>query len=64
LLLLSVTEIILSVTNEEDSADDGSCIDLARYMTEVIEAGPDMELLATGPLTAGSLRTEDFRCAG
>ena len=31
-------------------------IDLARYMEQVIEASPDMELLATGPLTAVCFR--------
>jgi aromatic-L-amino-acid/L-tryptophan decarboxylase len=31
-------------------------IDLARYMEEIIEASPDMELLATGPLTAVCFR--------
>jgi clorobiocin/coumermycin A biosynthesis protein CloN6/CouN6 len=31
-------------------------IDLARYMEKVIEASPDMELLATGPLTAVCFR--------
>ena len=31
-------------------------IDLARYMEEVIEASPDLELLATGPLTAVCFR--------
>lgn len=31
-------------------------IDLARYLEEVIEASPDLELLATGPLTAVCFR--------
>ncbi|HYZ56052.1 MAG TPA: aminotransferase class I/II-fold pyridoxal phosphate-dependent enzyme [Streptosporangiaceae bacterium] len=31
-------------------------IDLARYMEKVVEASPDMELLATGPLTAVCFR--------
>jgi glutamate/tyrosine decarboxylase-like PLP-dependent enzyme len=31
-------------------------VDLARYMEKVIEASPDMELLATGPLTAVCFR--------
>ena len=31
-------------------------VDLARYMEEIIEASPDMELLATGPLTAVCFR--------
>jgi aromatic-L-amino-acid/L-tryptophan decarboxylase len=31
-------------------------IDLARYMEQVIEASPDLELLATGPLTAVCFR--------
>jgi aromatic-L-amino-acid decarboxylase len=31
-------------------------IDLARYMEKIIEASPDMELLATGPLTAVCFR--------
>jgi len=31
-------------------------IDLARYLEEVIEASPDMELLASGPLTAVCFR--------
>jgi glutamate/tyrosine decarboxylase-like PLP-dependent enzyme len=31
-------------------------VDLARYMEEVIEASPDLELLATGPLTAVCFR--------
>ena len=31
-------------------------VDLARYMEQVIEASPDMELLATGPLTAVCFR--------
>ncbi len=31
-------------------------IDLARYMEEIIQASPDMELLATGPLTAVCFR--------
>jgi aromatic-L-amino-acid decarboxylase len=34
----------------------GRHIDLARYMERVIEASPDMELLATGPLTAVCFR--------
>jgi aromatic-L-amino-acid decarboxylase len=31
-------------------------IDLARYLEEIIEASPDLELLATGPLTAVCFR--------
>jgi glutamate/tyrosine decarboxylase-like PLP-dependent enzyme len=31
-------------------------VDLARYMEQVIESSPDMELLATGPLTAVCFR--------
>jgi glutamate/tyrosine decarboxylase-like PLP-dependent enzyme len=31
-------------------------VDLARYLEQVIEASPDMELLATGPLTAVCFR--------
>jgi aromatic-L-amino-acid/L-tryptophan decarboxylase len=31
-------------------------IDLARYMEEIIQASPDLELLATGPLTAVCFR--------
>jgi glutamate/tyrosine decarboxylase-like PLP-dependent enzyme len=31
-------------------------IDLARYLEEVIEASPDLELLAAGPLTAVCFR--------
>ena len=34
----------------------GRHVDLARYMEKVIEASPDMELLATGPLTAVCFR--------
>jgi aromatic-L-amino-acid decarboxylase len=38
-------------------------IDLARYLEEVIEASPDLELLAAGPLTAVCFRyvPEDWR---
>jgi aromatic-L-amino-acid/L-tryptophan decarboxylase len=31
-------------------------IDLARYLEQIIEASPDLELLATGPLTAVCFR--------
>ena len=37
-------------------------VDLARYMERVIEASPDMELLATGPLTAVCFRYVPPNC--
>ena len=39
-------------------------IDLARYMEEIIQASPDMELLATGPLTAVCFRYAPANCRG
>jgi aromatic-L-amino-acid/L-tryptophan decarboxylase len=39
-------------------------VDLARYMEKVIEASPDMELLATGPLTAVCFRYVPGNWAG
>jgi aromatic-L-amino-acid/L-tryptophan decarboxylase len=39
-------------------------VDLARYMEEIIEASPDMELLATGPLTAVCFRYVPANWAG
>jgi aromatic-L-amino-acid decarboxylase len=39
-------------------------IDLARHMEKIIEASPDMELLATGPLTAVCFRYVPLECPG
>lgn len=39
-------------------------IDLARYLTDIIEASPDLELLAAGPLTAVSFRYAPARLRG
>jgi glutamate/tyrosine decarboxylase-like PLP-dependent enzyme len=39
-------------------------VDLARYLEQVIEASPDMELLATGPLTAVCFRYAPANCRG
>jgi glutamate/tyrosine decarboxylase-like PLP-dependent enzyme len=39
-------------------------VDLARYMEKVIEASPDLQLLATGPLTAVCFRYVPPDCHG
>jgi glutamate/tyrosine decarboxylase-like PLP-dependent enzyme len=39
-------------------------IDLARHMEEIIKASPDMELMATGPLTAVCFRYVPADCPG